>query len=178
LHKANAGLGFQLDDAVKAFREVEERFQVKPLASMFNILIDFSCRQGEISQGLDFLDEMQQRGLVLSHFSFNPFIREFARWTMIEEAFEMKAAMHRVSVQPSVVTYHSLIGICVKLGDVSNFHHPSACSYQCLLTLLFSLTRDLVAQVGYCTPSCTTPHWHVFNNYSYRWRGHIIFSWK
>jgi hypothetical protein len=74
------------------------------------------------------------------------------------QAFEMKAAMHRVSVQPSVVTYHSLIGICVKLGDVSNFHHPSACPYQCLLTLLCSLTRDLVAQVGYCTPSCTTPH--------------------
>jgi leucine-rich PPR motif-containing protein len=123
VHKANSGLGFQLDDAVKAFREVEERFQVKALASMFNILIDFSCRQGEISRGLDFLDEMQQRGLVLSHFSFNPFIREFARWTMIEEAFEMKAAMHRVSVQPSVVTYHSLIGICVKLGDMERAHN-------------------------------------------------------
>jgi pentatricopeptide repeat protein len=38
----------KLDDAVKAFREVEERFQVKALASMFNILIDFSCRQGEV----------------------------------------------------------------------------------------------------------------------------------
>ncbi|CAK9268190.1 unnamed protein product [Sphagnum jensenii] len=113
----------KLDDAVKAFQEVEERFQVKALASMFNILIDFSCRQGEISRGLDFLDEMQQRGLVLSHFSFNPFIREFARWTMIEEAFEMKAAMHRVSVQPSVVTYHSLIGICVKLGDMERAHN-------------------------------------------------------
>jgi hypothetical protein len=48
VHKANSGLGFQLDDAVKAFREVEERFQVKALASMFNILIDFSCRQGEV----------------------------------------------------------------------------------------------------------------------------------
>jgi hypothetical protein len=33
---------------------------------------------------------MQQRGLVLSHFSFNPFIREFARWTMIEEVQLMR----------------------------------------------------------------------------------------
>ena len=39
----------------------------------------------QISQGLDFLDEMQARKLDLSSFSFNPFIREFGRWTMIDE---------------------------------------------------------------------------------------------
>jgi len=39
----------------------------------------------QISQGLDFLDEMQARNLELSSFSFNPFIREFGRWTMLDE---------------------------------------------------------------------------------------------
>ncbi len=38
-----------------------------------------------MSRGLDFLDEMQQRGLELSTFSFNPFIREFGRWGMVDE---------------------------------------------------------------------------------------------
>lgn len=31
------------------------------------------------------LDEMKARKLELSSFSFNPFIREFGRWTMIDE---------------------------------------------------------------------------------------------
>lgn len=31
----------------------------------------------------------------------------------------MKAAMSRLGVQPSVVTYSTLINCCVKLGDVS-----------------------------------------------------------
>lgn len=39
----------------------------------------------QISEGLDFLDEMQARKLELSSFTFNPFIREFGRWTMIDE---------------------------------------------------------------------------------------------
>lgn len=32
----------------------------------------------------------------------------------------MKAAMLRLGVQPTVVTYNSLISACVKMGDVSN----------------------------------------------------------
>ena len=31
----------------------------------------------------------------------------------------MKAAMLRLGVQPTVVTYNSLISACVKIGDVS-----------------------------------------------------------
>jgi pentatricopeptide repeat protein len=79
------GLDLQLDDAENALREVEKKCNVKAEASVFNILIDFCCRQGEVSRGLDFLDEMQQRGLELSTFSFNPFIREFGRWSMVDE---------------------------------------------------------------------------------------------
>ncbi|KAH9561354.1 hypothetical protein CY35_05G018100 [Sphagnum magellanicum] len=110
--------GKKLDDAENALREVEKKCNVKAEASVFNILIDFCCRQGEVSRGLDFLDEMQQRGLELSTFSFNPFIREFGRWSMVDEAFEMKAAMGRLGVQPSVMTYSPLINACVKLGNM------------------------------------------------------------
>lgn len=35
------------------------------------------------------------------------------------QAFEMKAAMMRLGVQPTVVTYTSLVCVCVRLGDVS-----------------------------------------------------------
>lgn len=35
--------------------------------------------------GLDLLDEMQQRGIKLSPYAFNPFICDFARWGMHEE---------------------------------------------------------------------------------------------
>lgn len=108
----------KLADAINAFRELEIVSQVKGGQHLFNILIDFCCKQGKISQGLDFLDEMQVRNLELSSFSFNPFIREFGRWTMIDEAFEMKAAMLRLGVQPTVVTYNSLISACVKIGDL------------------------------------------------------------
>lgn len=36
------------------------------------------------------------------------------------QAFEMKAAMIRLGVQPTVVTYNSLVSACVKLGDASS----------------------------------------------------------
>lgn len=39
----------------------------------------------QITQGLDLLDEMQARGLEVTCYSYNPFIREFSRWTMIDE---------------------------------------------------------------------------------------------
>lgn len=39
----------------------------------------------QVSRGLDLLDEIQQRGLELSPFAFNPFIRDFAGWNMHEE---------------------------------------------------------------------------------------------
>ncbi|KAG0619465.1 hypothetical protein M758_4G142000 [Ceratodon purpureus] len=108
----------KLADAINAFRDVEAIYQIQGGQYVFNILIDFCCKQGKISQGLDFLDEMQSRKLELSCFTFNPFIREFGRWTMIDEAFEMKAAMLRLGVQPTVVTYNALISACVKIGDL------------------------------------------------------------
>lgn len=42
------GLDLQLDDAENALREVEKKCNVKAEASVFNILIDFCCRQGEV----------------------------------------------------------------------------------------------------------------------------------
>lgn len=38
---------------------------------------------------------------------------------LLVQAFEMKAAMIRLGVRPTVVTYNSLVCVCVRLGDVS-----------------------------------------------------------
>ncbi len=61
--------GFQLDDAIKAFQEVEEtRFQVKAQACMFNI---FSCRHGE---GGNFFFLWDRNANDLGHQTFSLFM--------------------------------------------------------------------------------------------------------
>ncbi|KAG0587095.1 hypothetical protein KC19_2G140400 [Ceratodon purpureus] len=108
----------KLDETLKARSDVEEQCRIEAPPEVYNILIDACCKHGHVSRGLDLLDEMQQKGKKLSPYAFNPFICDFARWGMHEEAFEMKAAMGRLGVQPSVVTYSTLINCCVKLGDM------------------------------------------------------------
>jgi len=49
----------------------------------------------------------------------------------------MKAAMLRLGVQPTVVTYNSLISVCVKIGDVSK---KSSQVYPCLSSVYWRMT--------------------------------------
>lgn len=51
---------------------------------MLSKVMAFNCFW-QVDRGLDLVDEMQQRGLTLSPPTFNPFIRDFARWGMPDE---------------------------------------------------------------------------------------------
>jgi len=56
------------------------------------------------------------------------------------QAFEMMEAMIRLGVQPSVVTYSTLINCCVKLGDVScRWWNPLSLASVSLFALIFKL---------------------------------------
>lgn len=92
---------------------------VKPNSTLFEDLINFFCNQGQVSRGLDILDEMQKRGLTLRPTSFSPLIKSFSDHLMLDEAFETIAAMRRLKVEISLEIYNVLIGACVKAGDVS-----------------------------------------------------------
>ncbi|XP_024387680.1 uncharacterized protein [Physcomitrium patens] len=135
----------KLEETLGLWRDVEEQCRINAPPEVFNILIDSCCKHGHVSWGLDLLDEMQQRGTKLSPYAFNPFICDFARWGMYEEAFEMKAAMGRLGVQPSVVTYSTLVNCCVKLGDMEQAYNLLAEMKQARLDRALEVLREMLS---------------------------------
>ncbi|OAE21434.1 hypothetical protein AXG93_3506s1080 [Marchantia polymorpha subsp. ruderalis] len=109
---------FGAEQGWKSFRAVEDMVGVKPNSTLFEDLINFFCNQGQVSRGLDILDEMQKRGLTLRPTSFSPLIKSFSDHLMLDEAFETIAAMRRLKVEISLEIYNVLIGACVKAGDM------------------------------------------------------------
>ncbi|KAJ7517842.1 hypothetical protein O6H91_21G041900 [Diphasiastrum complanatum] len=144
--------GSKFDDTVNIFRELVESFKLEPTLEAYKALIKYSCQQGEIYRGLDFIKEMSQKGLELAPEIFNPFLLRLVHEKLPTGAFDLFTSMLKMGVQPSVDTYNFLIRACMKANNLEKIFtllaemkhsgmEPTTVTYNAVIHAFGSLKR-------------------------------------
>ncbi|XP_055854793.1 leucine-rich PPR motif-containing protein, mitochondrial [Episyrphus balteatus] len=112
--KVHAENGFVIEN----FREFLEEKQLTENPEMYEKLIQFACRIGDIKLATDILVDMKAKGLPLTENVFNALIMGHAKNKDLPSALVVLETMKAARVEPSSSTFTQLIIAYIKNGNM------------------------------------------------------------